>query len=133
MVRSMKNRKAPGSRIFKASWSAIKNDVCAAVRNFFVTKKLVRKLIYTLLLPIPKKNNAFIVSDFHPISRWTVFYKIIAKLLVNRLQNVLDKCIMGIQSAFIPRYQISDNIILSHECVKKLICSKKNSKLLRCS
>nr|XP_027060751.1 uncharacterized protein LOC113687311 [Coffea arabica] len=42
-------------------------------------------------------------------------YKIIAKILANRLKSVLHCCICKNQSAFIPGRQILDNIMLSHE------------------
>lgn len=49
----------------------------------------------------------------------SMFYKAIAKLLVNRLQSVLADLIGYEQSAFIKDRSIQDNILLAHELVHK--------------
>ncbi|KAL2226590.1 UNVERIFIED_CONTAM: hypothetical protein Sindi_2017700 [Sesamum indicum] len=55
------------------------------------------------------------VGDFRPISCCNVLYKIIAKLLVQRLSGVLDKIISPCQTAFITGRSIGDNIMLAQE------------------
>ncbi|KAL2242912.1 UNVERIFIED_CONTAM: hypothetical protein Sindi_0409200 [Sesamum indicum] len=55
------------------------------------------------------------VADFRPISCCNILYKIIAKLLVQRLKVALDKLISPCQAAFIPGRSIGDNIMLAHE------------------
>ena len=47
----------------------------------------------TFLALIPKKSEAVEVKDFWPISLVGGFYKILAKLLANRLRLVLPKII----------------------------------------
>ena len=42
-------------------------------------------------------------------------YKVIAKILANRLKRVLHCCVYKNQSAFIPDRQILDNIMVSYE------------------
>ena len=48
-----------------------------------------------------------------------MIYKIIAKILVNRLGPLLEKVISPLQSAFIPGRSIHDNILISHEIMHK--------------
>ncbi|KAL2230773.1 UNVERIFIED_CONTAM: hypothetical protein Sindi_1671700 [Sesamum indicum] len=55
------------------------------------------------------------VSDFRPMSCCNVLYKIIAKLIVQRLSVVLDKLISPCQAAFVPGRSIGDNIMLAQE------------------
>ncbi|GJV75631.1 RNA-directed DNA polymerase, eukaryota [Tanacetum coccineum] len=50
---------------------------------------------------IPKKQDAKFVKDFRPISLIGCFYKIIAKILANRLKMVISDLISEVQSAFI--------------------------------
>ena len=55
------------------------------------------------------------VNEFRPISCCNVLYKIIAKLIVQRLSVILDKLISPCQAAFVPGRSIGDNIMLAQE------------------
>jgi hypothetical protein len=55
------------------------------------------------------------MKDFRPISLVGSLYKIIAKVLANRLKGVLDKVISKTQSAFIKGRQILNPILIVNE------------------
>ncbi|KAL2253051.1 UNVERIFIED_CONTAM: hypothetical protein Sindi_0099800 [Sesamum indicum] len=114
--------KAPGpdgfsSGFFKAAWPVVGDEVTRAVLDFFATGNLLKLTNCTLLALIPKVHTPMSVADFRPISccNCNVLYKIIAKLLVQRLSGVLDKIISRCQAAFIPGRSIGDNIMLAQE------------------
>lgn len=116
---SMDSNKAPGVDgfnvyFFKKSWSIIGQEVTQAVQQFFVTGYLPRELNVALLTLLPKRENATSMREFRPIACCTVLYKVISKVLANRLKGVLDTIICGSQSAFVPGRLIFDNIIISH-------------------
>ena len=50
---------------------------------------------------IPKKNEAIEVKDFRPISLVEGVYKIIAKVLANKLCTVMEDIISASQNAFV--------------------------------
>ncbi|KAL2226589.1 UNVERIFIED_CONTAM: hypothetical protein Sindi_2017600 [Sesamum indicum] len=112
--------KAPGpdgysSGFFKAAWPVVGQEVTKAVLEFFSTSKLLKQVNSTLLALIPKVHTPMTIGDFRSISCCNVLYKIIAKLLVQRLSVVLDKIISPCQGAFIPGRSIGDNILLAQE------------------
>ncbi|KAL2225211.1 UNVERIFIED_CONTAM: hypothetical protein Sindi_3023200 [Sesamum indicum] len=112
--------KAPGpdgysSGFFKAAWPIMGQEVSSAVLDFFRTGRLLKQINTTLLALIPKVHSPMTVGDFRPISCCNVLYKIIAKLIVQRLSVILDKLISPCQAAFVPERSIGDNIMLAQE------------------
>ncbi len=65
------------------------------------------------------------MKDLRPISLCNVFYKIIAKVLTNRLQPFMDSIIDDEQNAFTKGRLITDNILISYEILHNLRLRKK--------
>lgn len=119
----MPGHKSPGpdgytSEFFKETWQIIGDDVTIAVQSFFIKGFLPKGLNSTILALIPKTTEAKIMKDYRPISCCNVLYKIISKLLANRLKGILPKCISWNQSAFIKERLLMENVLLATEIVK---------------
>ncbi|KAK4381538.1 hypothetical protein Sango_2958100 [Sesamum angolense] len=100
---------APGpdgfsSGFFKASWDVIGEDVCRAVMEFFNHDRLLKQLNATLITLIPKVQLPTKVGDFRPIACCNVIYKIITKIMVKRMQLVLEKLVDNCQNAFVQKH-----------------------------
>ncbi|XP_058726582.1 uncharacterized protein LOC131597939 [Vicia villosa] len=65
------------------------------------------------------------MSDLRPISLCNVVYKILSKLLANRLKKCLDKCIREEQSTFVEGRSILDNAMIAFEVIHAL--KRRNS------
>ncbi|KAL2230770.1 UNVERIFIED_CONTAM: hypothetical protein Sindi_1671400 [Sesamum indicum] len=103
------------SGFFKAAWPMVGEEVTRAVLDFFSTGKLLKQINSTILALIPKVHTPMSVNDFRPISCCNVLYKIIAKLLVQKISVLLDKIVSPCQTTFIPGRSIGDNIMLAQE------------------
>ncbi|KAE8656126.1 hypothetical protein F3Y22_tig00117010pilonHSYRG00116 [Hibiscus syriacus] len=69
----------------------------------------------TVLVLIPKVVEPEQMSQFRPIALCNGIYKIVVKVLVNRLRPLLTDYIDDNQSAFIPDRLIMDNVLIAHE------------------
>ncbi|KAM1939411.1 hypothetical protein ACFX13_027258 [Malus domestica] len=65
------------------------------------------------------------MAQFRPIALCNVIYKILAKVLTNRLKVVMPKVIGDNQSAFVAGKQIQDNILVVHEVLHSLLHQKR--------
>lgn len=92
-----------------------------AVLEFFSSGSLLRQWNSTLLAMIPKSGHAQAVSDFRPIACCNVIYKVISKVLCNRLVPLLDGIVDKAQSAFIHGRLIYDNIHLADRAISPTI------------
>jgi hypothetical protein len=85
---------------------------------------LLREQNKSFIALIPKASGSHTAHQFRPISLCNIVYKIISKILANRLKTTLPKIISPLQSAFVRKRNIQDNSILAHE----LLHSFKNKK-----
>ncbi|GJT19431.1 RNA-directed DNA polymerase, eukaryota, reverse transcriptase zinc-binding domain protein [Tanacetum coccineum] len=113
---------------FRKYWKLIDVDVVAAVQEFFVTSKFPRGCNSSFIALILKVQDAKVVKDFRPISLIGIMYKIIAKVLANRLSIVIPNLISEAQSAFVFNRQILDGPFILNEFLSW--CKYKNTKAL---
>jgi hypothetical protein len=106
VVKGMNRDKAPGPDgftlvFFQDCWDVIKTDLMGVFQDFYTHSKFVNSINATFLALIPKKSGAVDLKDFRPISLVSGVYKIIAKVLANRLRKVVEKIISKSQNAFV--------------------------------
>ncbi|XP_030939717.1 serine/threonine-protein phosphatase PP2A-2 catalytic subunit-like [Quercus lobata] len=74
----------------------------------------------SFLTLIPKKCNFVNIKDFHHISLVGSVYKLLSKVLANRLRVVLDNLISKTQNLFVGGRQILDSVLIANECLDNI-------------
>ena len=120
---SMPKDKSPGpdgytTEFYKAAWATIGHEFTLAVQSFFVKGFLPKGINSTILALIPKKLRAKEMKDYRPISCCNVIYKVISKIIANRLKVLLPIFVAGNQSVFVKDRLLIENLLLATELVK---------------
>jgi hypothetical protein len=129
IVQELKKEKAPGidgitAEMLVACWAFMGKDCCALVHTFWKDKKLTRQMIAAVIKLIPKGGARQLIRNWRPISLLNVTYKIIAKLLSNRIKKVLPRLVGVQQTGFIEGRSIQDNILTLKLVQEKVIREK---------
>ncbi|XP_060959224.1 uncharacterized protein LOC115699974 [Cannabis sativa] len=103
-------------------------DIVDMIQRFFAFGEFPEYLAETNILLIPKKSQPVSMNDLRPIALCNVIYKIVSKVLANRLKGVLSNVISETQSAFLPGRLITDNILVSYEIMHYLKRKQKGKK-----
>lgn len=85
--------------------------------NFHEHERFVKSLNATFITLIPKKLGQLEARDFKLVSLIGSGYKILAKVIANRLQPIVGNLISNSQNAFIGGRQILDSFLIANECL----------------
>lgn len=120
---SKPSHKFPGpdgfpSEFFRTACSVVGRDFTVAVQSVFRYGFLPKGVNSTILALVSKKTDSMEMKDYRPIACCNVLYKMVSKILANRLKRVLPKIILENQSAFIQGCLLMENVLLASELVK---------------
>ena len=93
----------------------IGEDICSAVLDCLNNCKIPKKINCTNITLIPKVKSLELISNFRLTGLCNVVYKIVSKVLANKLKAILPHVISENQSAFQVGRVISDNILMAFE------------------
>ncbi|XP_071740498.1 uncharacterized protein [Rutidosis leptorrhynchoides] len=112
--------KAPGPdgfnmKFFKKHWELIKYDLIKSLDWFWVNSEISKGCNASFFTLIPKKSNPMGLNEYRPICLIGSYYKILTKILSNRLAKVIHKVIGSEQTAFLKGRNILDS---AFDCIE---------------
>ncbi|KAM1340007.1 hypothetical protein ACFX2H_038462 [Malus domestica] len=124
-LKSMDHSSSPGPDGFGGSfyfrcWPIVGNDVVQAVQSFFSQGNILPHFNSNLMILIPKVDGANSVNHLRPIALANFSFKIITKILADRLSPIAAHIVSPQQNAFTKGRSIVDPIILTSECMNLL-------------
>ena len=128
--------KAPGPDGFPLtfwsfSWDFVKEEVMGFFREFFLNDQFVKSLNATFLVLVPKGRTVEDLKDLRPISLVGSLYKILSKVLDNRIKRVMSLAISQHQNAFVEGRQILDAVLIENEAVDSILRGKEKGILCK--
>jgi hypothetical protein len=124
-VFSLNNDSAPGpdgfgACFFQSYWDIVKQDVINAVLHFFTTAWLSPNFNSNTLVLIPKVSHANSLNQYRPIALANFKFKIISKIIADRLASIMPAITSVQQRGFIKGRSIKDCICLTSEAINVL-------------
>ena len=124
-VFDLNNEGAPGPNgfgacFFQTYWDIVHKEVTDAVIQFFQTGWLAPNYNANTLILIPKTSNADSIDQYRPIALANFKFKVITKVMADRLAKILPNIISVEQRGFIRGRNIKDCIILASEAINVL-------------
>ena len=105
-------------------WSSIGEDVSCAMLSCLNSSTILASLNHTYITLVPKSKCLELVTKFRPISLYNILYKLISKVLANRLKSLLPHVVFEYQSAFQSDKAISNNILVAFETLHHMKTKK---------
>ena len=135
-VKALGRNKAPGIDGFTVEfpikhWPIFKDSLEALLKDFHSNGRLNACIDENFICLVHKTELALEMKDFHPINLTTLSYKVVAKVLAERLKSVMDSIISPYQSAFIEGRQKLDPILIANEAVEDYRAKKKMGWILK--
>ena len=118
----MKPFKAPGqdgmhAGFHQRNWNIVQEVVVREVCSIFNFGVMLSNLNQTLITIIPKCTGVDCLSLFRPISLCNTIYKIVTKIIVQRLRPPLEKLVSPLQTTFVPSRKRLNNMIIVQDLI----------------
>jgi hypothetical protein len=127
---SMHSDKAPGPdgfnpAFYKHFWELCGKEIYESSVQWLQRGRFPEHMNDTNIVLIPKVDRPTSMKDLRPISLCNVVYKILSKVLANRLKPLLHRYISVEQSAFIADRSILNNVMVAMETIHHMKCKVK--------
>lgn len=105
------------AQFYQSQWSVVGESLVLMVQKRFLTGEVEAFLNKTLIVLIPKVLGSEVVSHFRPINLCTVPYKVLTKVIVNRLKPLMPQLVAKNQTSFVGGRHIMDNVVVAQEVI----------------
>lgn len=102
---------------FQNQWQVVGEAIFSLLEGIFYNPTSIEAINQTLIVLIMKIQAPCTLKEFRPISLCNVNYKIITKVLANRIKPLMPLLVSLNQCSFVPSRHSYDNIVVSQEVI----------------
>ncbi|CAI5482443.1 unnamed protein product [Closterium sp. Yama58-4] len=134
-MKELPRGKAPGAdglpkELFEDNWDLLGESVMDFMREFEKSATLPRSTSTAVTILLHKKGDRTNMGNYRPITLLSAIYKIVAKLLANRMKKVLSQVISGNQFGFVRGRRLADAVKVVADTIDAAITGKEDWYLL---
>jgi hypothetical protein len=109
-----------GAFFYQHYWDIVKADVINAVLEFFTSSWILPGFNSNIIALLPKFPEAASIDQYRPIAMANFKFKIISKILADRLASIMPTIISEEQKGFIHGRDIRDCLCIAYEAANFL-------------
>jgi hypothetical protein len=109
-----------GAYFFQTYWDLIKTDVCNAVLEFFTSSWILPGFNSNIIALIPKIPEASSIDQYRPIAMANFKFKVISKIIADRLASIMPDLVSDEQKGFIHGRNIKECLCIASEAANLL-------------
>eukprot|EP00253_Pinus_taeda_P009779 PITA_09779 len=136
VLKAFSKDKCPGPdgwniEFFLYFFDILKTDLLNMIEESRITGHIHPHTSSTLIALIPKKCDADTFSDFRPISLCNISFKIISKIITERIKGTLAIHLSRDQHAFLKGRNIMDAVASTQECISSIASKNIDGAILK--
>jgi hypothetical protein len=114
-IRKSAKQKSPGIDgisldFYYANWSTIRSDLLNLMNHMFLDKHVSPRQKRGIICSLPKCSHPHTTQDYRPISLLPTDYKILARILANRIRHILEDQMTSSQYCGVPGNSMLDTV-----------------------
>jgi ribonuclease HI len=109
-----------GAFFYQHFWEIVKHDVVNAVLQFFTSSWILPGFNSNIIALLPKSPEASSIDQYRPIAMANFKFKIISKIIADRLASIMPTLISVEQKGFIHGRDIKDCLCTASEAINLL-------------
>jgi hypothetical protein len=121
-MRKVAGNKAPGRdgiclEFFKVNWESIKDHMLAIFNQMYLNARLMEQQTHDIIVCMSKTDSPLTQADYRPITWLNTNYKILARIITNRLNPTLSDMLHPSQQCGVPDNKVFDVVMSVRDAI----------------
>ena len=108
------------AEFYQKIWIVIKSDLMSMFAQLHSGDLPLFRLNIGVITLLPKREDASRIEQYRPICLLNVSVIVFMKVATNRMTSIAHKVIRPTQSAFLPKRNILDGVVVLHETIYEI-------------